>query len=166
MIVRGGFAFMHPVDPGARKICQGFQVGLGRQPRGLEAPHLAARRRRTVETLTADDGPHGGVPRQPLGIVHVLVAGEPSEDRLSKQPAQLVTRVLAAAAIKELGDRDIGEPKGIVQFTVGQQAAVGGDPGTVEFELDTAVENGSQRQLFGFTRRAPHDHAPSVVPTY
>jgi hypothetical protein len=35
----------------------------------------------------------------------------------------------------------------------------------VEFELDTAVERGSQRQLFGFTRRGPHDHVPSVVPT-
>jgi hypothetical protein len=35
----------------------------------------------------------------------------------------------------------------------------------VEFELDTAVESGPQRQLFGFTRRAPHDHTPSVVPT-
>jgi hypothetical protein len=35
-----------------------------------------------------------------------------------------VTRVLAAAAIEELGDRDRGEPDGIVQLAVGEQTAV------------------------------------------
>jgi hypothetical protein len=35
-----------------------------------------------------------------------------------------VARVLAAAALEELGDRDIGEPKGIVELTVRKQAAV------------------------------------------
>ena len=156
---------MHPVDPGARQIRQRFQVGVRRQPLGLEAPHLAARSGRTIETLTADDGPHGGVAGEPLGVVDILVAGEPTEHRLAKQPAQRVARVLAAAAIEELGDRDLGEPEGVVELTVGEQAAVGGDPGTVEFELDPAVESGPQRQLSGFTRRVPHDHAPSVVPS-
>ena len=143
----GRLAFVHPVDPGARQIRQGFQVGVRRQPLGLEAPHLAARRGRTIETLTADDGPHRGIESEPLGVVHVLVAGEPTEHRLAKQPAQRVARVLAAAAVEELGDRDIGEPKGIVELTVGEQAAVGGDPGAVEFELDPAVEIGPQRRL-------------------
>ena len=55
-------------------------------------------------------------------------------------------------------------PQDVVQLTVGEQPAVGGDPGTVEFKLDPAVESGPQRQLSGFTRRVPHDHAPSVVP--
>jgi hypothetical protein len=31
----------------------------------------------------------------------------------------------------------------------------------VEFELDPAVENESQRQLFGFTRRVPHNRVVS-----
>jgi hypothetical protein len=54
---------------------------------------------------------------------------------------------------------DLGEPEGIVEFTVGEQAPVRGDPDAVEFELDPVVESGPQRQLFGFTRRVPHDHA-------
>ena len=29
-----------------------------------------------------------------------------------------------------------------------------------EFELDPAIENGSQRRLFVFTRRTPHDPVP------
>jgi hypothetical protein len=31
-------------------------------------------------------------------------------------------------------------------------------------KLYPPVESGHQRQLSGFTRRVPHDHAPSVVP--
>ena len=42
----------------------------------------------------------------------------------------------------------------------------GRDPGAVEFELDPAIESGSQRGFFGFTLRVPHDHVPSVVPTH
>jgi hypothetical protein len=75
-----------------------------------------------------DDGPHCGIEREALGGVHVLVAGEPPEYRLPKQPAQFVARVLAVAPIEELGDRDIGEPEGAVELAVREQAAVGGDP--------------------------------------
>ena len=55
-------------------------------------------------------------------------------------------------------------PESIVVLTVGEQAAVASDPSAVELELNPAVENRPQRQLFGFTRRVPHDHAPPVVP--
>ena len=110
---------MHPVDPGAGQIRQRLQVGVGRQPLGLEAPHLAARSGRTIEPVTANDRPHGGVAGEPLGVVDILVAGEPTEHRLAEQPAQLVARVLATAAVEELRDRDVGEPEGVVQLAVG-----------------------------------------------
>jgi len=161
----GRLAFVHAVDPSARQIRERLQVGVGRQPLGLEAAHLAARSGRTIETLTADDRPHRGVAGEPLGVVDILVAGEPTEHRLAKQPAQCVARVLAAAALEELGDRDIGEPKGIVELTVRKQAAVRRDLGAVEFQLDPPGESGSQRQPSGFTRRVPHDHASSIVPS-
>ena len=96
---------------------------------------------------------------KPLGIVDILVAGEPTEHGLAEQPAQLVARVLATAAVEELRDRDVGKPEGIVEFAVGEQATVRGDPGTVEFELDPAIESGSQRGFFGYTAYstiAPH----------
>lgn len=48
--------------------------------------------------------------------------------------------------------------------SVGEQATVRRDPGAVEFELDPAIENGSQRRLFGFTRRAPQDRVLSPAP--
>jgi hypothetical protein len=151
---------MHPLDPGCGQIRKRLQVGVGRQPLGLEAPHLAARGGRTIEPVTANDRSHGGVAREPLGIVDILVAGEPTEHRLAEQPAQLVAHVLATAAVEELRDRYFGEPEGVIQLAVSEQTAIRGDLGSVEFELDPAVENGPQRQLFGFTRHVPHDRAP------
>ena len=160
----GRLAFVDAADPSARQIRERLQVGVRRQPLGLETPHLAARGGRTIEPLPANDRPHGGVAGEPFGVVHVLVARQPTEHRLAKQPAKGVARVLAASAVEEFHDRDLAEPQHGVQLTVGEQAAVRGDPGTVEFELDSAVESGSQRQRSDFTRRVLHDHAPSVIP--
>jgi hypothetical protein len=84
---------------------------------------------------------------------------------LAERTAQLVSRVLATAAVEELRDRHVGELKGAIQLAVGEQTAVRGDLGAVEFELDSAVENGPQRQLFGFTRHIPHNPIPSAAPT-
>jgi len=54
-------------------------------------------------------------------------------------------------------------PEGIVELTVGEQTTVRGNPGSMEFELDPAIESGSQRALFDFTRRVLHDPVPSLV---
>jgi hypothetical protein len=107
------------------------QVGVGCQPLDLEAPHLTAGSCRTIEPFTADDGPHGLVAGESLGVVHVFVASQPTEHRLAKQPAQCVACVLATSAVQEFRDRDLGEPQDVVELTVGEQPAVGGDPGTV-----------------------------------
>src|SRR5918996_2342646 len=131
----------------------------------LAAPHLAAARGQAIQPLTTDDRPHRGITGEPLGIVDVLVAGEPAEHRLAEQSAQLGACVLATAAVEELRDRDVGKPEGIIEFTVGEQATVRSDPDTVEFELDPTIENGPQRRLFGFTRRVPQDRVPSLAPT-
>jgi hypothetical protein len=65
-----------------------------------------------------------------------------------------------------LCDRDLGEPEGIFKFSVSEQAAVRGDPGAVEFELDPAVEIDPRRLRCCFTHRMRHDRIPSLVPTY
>ena len=66
---------------------------------------------------------------------------------------------------EELRDRDVGEPEGPIEFAVGEQAAVGRDPGTVELELDPTVEGSPQRRLFGFTRLVSHDPPAPLTPT-
>ena len=144
------------------RVRERLQVGVGRQPLGLEAPDLAARSGRTIEPVTANDRSHRRIVREPLGVVDILIAGEPTEDRLAEQTAQLVARVLATAAVEELRDRHVGEPERIIELAVREQTAVRGDLGAVEFKLDPAVEHGPQRQLFGFTRHVPHDRVPPV----
>jgi hypothetical protein len=67
-----------------------------------------------------------------------------------------VARVLATAAVEELRDRRVGEPEGVIQLAVSEQTAVRGELDAVEFELDPAIESGSQWRLFGFTRHVPH----------
>jgi hypothetical protein len=78
---------------------------------------------------------------------------------LAEQTAQLVARVLATAAVEELRDHHVGQPEGVIQLAVSEQTAVRGDLGAVEFELDSAVENGPQRPLFGLAR-----HVPTTAP--
>ena len=125
------------------------------QPLGLEPAHLAGRGRRPVEPLPADDGAHGRVAGEPLGVVDVLVAGEPAVDRLPQQAEQPVPDVLPAPALGEGRRGRRGQAEGVVQLAVGEQAAVGGDPGAVELELEAAVE-GDPQGLFRFTRRVRH----------
>ena len=125
------------------------------EPLGLEPAHLAARGRRPVEPLAADDGAHGGVAGEPLGVVDVLVAGEPAVDRLPQEAEQPVADVLAAPALGEGRCGRRGQAEGVVQLAVGEQAAIGGDPGAVELELEAAVE-GDPQGLFRFTRRVRH----------
>ena len=85
-----------------------------------------------------------------------LVAGEPAVDRLPHHAEQPVPDVPPAPPFRESRHAHRGQVEGVVQLTVGEQAAVRGDARTVEFELDAAVERDPQRGSFGFTRRVRH----------
>jgi hypothetical protein len=56
-------------------------------------------------------------------------------------------------------------PRAVLQLAISEQTAVRGDLGAVEFELDSAVENEPQRQLFGSTRHLPHERASCSAAT-
>ena len=71
------------IDPLAGQIHQPFQVGLGREGLGLEAADLAGGGRRVVPGPPAHDGSHGGIDAESLGVVEVLVPGQPTGDRLA-----------------------------------------------------------------------------------
>ena len=77
---------------------------------------------------------------KPFGVVDVLVAGEAAVDGLAQQAEQPVPDVLPAPAFGESRRRHGGEAEGIVQLPVSEQAAVRGDLGPMELELDPAVE--------------------------
>jgi hypothetical protein len=155
---------VHPVDPGAGQGRERLEVRFARQPLGLEPAHLAGRGRGPVDALSADDGPHRRITGEPLGIVHVLVSGEPAIDRLPQQAEELMLNVLSATPLGEGRGGHRGQTERVVQFSVSEQTAIGGDPGAVELELDPTVEGDPNRRLFRFTHRVRHPRlAPSPV---
>ena len=156
MIPSGGRRLMHPVNPGAGQVRERREVSLGRQPLGLEASHLAGRGRRPIEPLAADDGAHSRIAGEPFGVVHVFIAGEAAVDGLAQQAEQPVANVLSAPTLSKSQRGHRGQAEGVVQLPVSEQPTVRGDPSTMEFQLDPAVEGYPKRRLFGFTRRVWH----------
>ena len=103
----------------------------------------AARRSRPV---AIHHSAHRRIMGETFSVVHILIAGEAAEHRLAQQAGQQVTGVLATAAFRQRRASQIGQPERIIQFAVGQQSGVGGDPAAVEFQLQAAVEIDPQRR--------------------
>ena len=61
-----------------------------------------------------------------------------------------------APALGEDGGGRRAQAEGVIQLPVRKQAAVGGDLGAVELELQATVEGDPKGRLFGFTRRIRH----------
>jgi hypothetical protein len=76
-----------------------------------------------------------------------------------------VASVLAPAALRQRRTRQIGQPKGVVQFSVDKDYGVGGDPATVELQLQSAVDLDPQGAIISFTRRVFHERAFNLTIT-
>jgi hypothetical protein len=75
-----------------------------------------------------------------IGVVYVLIAGQPPEYRLPQQSDQEVASVLAGARLRQSFAAACGQSERVVQFTIGQQSAIGGDRGATKLDHQTAVE--------------------------
>ena len=126
---------------------------------GLEAAHLAGRGRAPC-AASPPTMPRIAGSREPLGVVDVLVAGEPTEDRLAQQPGQGMAPVPAAPRIGEHRTRHRGQAERVVQLAIGEQPGIGGDRGAVELELQAAVEIEPDGIQFQFTRWVRHRRLP------
>ena len=126
---------MHSVDPDSRKSGERSEVVVDCQQLSLEPAHLAGRCAAALDSLAVDDPPHRGIAPEPVGVVHILVSGEPSKDGLARQTDDAVPTVLAGPAVSQDITRQYGQAQGIVEFAVGEQAGVGCDPRTVELQL-------------------------------
>jgi hypothetical protein len=147
---------VHLVDPPAGQIGEHGEVLLPAQPLRLEAAHLAGRSGKPGNRPVAHHPAHRRIATQPLGVVHVLVTGQPPEHRLPQQPDQQMPSVLAGACLGQSLASACGQSKNVVQFAIGQQSAIGGDHRTVELEPQAAVEIEPQRLGVRFTRRVRH----------
>ena len=88
-----------------------------------------------------------------VGVVHVLVAAEPSKRGLTKQTGHPVLTVLPSPRVYKPLPGGGCQSEGIVKFPIGKKPSIGRDLGTVEFQLQAAVKTDPQRGLFAFTRR-------------
>src|SRR4029077_16853596 len=110
----------------------------------------------SVHALAADDGAHHRIAGEPLGIVHVLVAGEPAVDRLAQQAKQPVANILSAPTLGKSQRGYRGQTEGVVQLAIDEQPTIRGDSSTMECQLDPAVKGDPERRLFAFPRRFRH----------
>ena len=128
------------VDPPARQIRESGEVLGPGQPLRLEAAHLAGRGGRPGDRPVADHPAHRRIAAQPVGVVHVLVAGQPPEHRLAQQAPQNVTNVLAGARIGERIGRCVGQTHHVIQLTVRQQPGIGGDRRAAKLQQQATVK--------------------------
>ena len=138
---------MHLVNPLAGQIGERAKVFQPAQPLRLEAAHLAGRGGRAGDCPVADHPAHRRVAAQPLGVIHVLVAGQPPEHRLTQQAGQPVATVLAGARFRQCIGTRVGQAQRVVQLAVSQQPGVGGDRGAAKFQPQTPPQARSKSRL-------------------
>ena len=119
-MVLGGRRPVQGVDPISRQIGERGEVLRPCQPLRLEAAHLAGRGGAPRNRSVTDHPPHRRIVAQPLGVVHILVAGEPAKYRLTQQPDQEVASILAGARLRQSLATACGQTKDVVQLAVGE----------------------------------------------
>jgi hypothetical protein len=150
-------AAMNLVDPLAGEIDERRQVLFRCEPSRLEAPHLTRRRRASGDGLAADDPSHRRIMAEPLGVVDVLVSGQPPEHGLPQHPDERVPAVLARAVVCEPRTCRRAEAERVVQFAVGEQTGVRRDDRAAKLERQPAVEIEPHGLAVRFTRRVRHE---------
>jgi len=63
---------------------------------------------------------HHRVDAQPLGVVGILVTGQPTVDRLTQQRDRTVLDVAAPAEVKQLGRARFRQSRRFIDVTVGK----------------------------------------------
>ena len=147
---------MHKVDPLARQVGKSSEVLGRREPLRLKAAHLARRGRAPVRRVAADDPAHRRIMAQTFGVVHILVPGEATKYRLSEQPGQRVSTILAGACVGQNITCHRGQAECVVEFAIGQQSGIGSHRRAAKLKHQTAIEIQPKSIRFRFTRWVRH----------
>jgi len=148
---------LHLVDTLAGQIGELGKVLGPAQPLRLEAADLASRGGRASNRSISDHPADRRVAAQPLGVVCVLVAGQPPKHRLTQQPRQPVAAVLAGACVRQRSSSRVGQAQRVIQLAVSQQPGSRGDRRAAKLQPQTTVEIQPQTTIVRFTCRAPID---------
>lgn len=82
---------------------------------------------------------------QALGIVHVFITANATKQRLAELTRHAMPSVLASTAVLKNITGNLGQAKGVIKLSIGEKPTVGGNLGTVEFQLQSAVKIDPQR---------------------
>jgi hypothetical protein len=137
---RPGTSSLRAVDPAPREISQRRQVRRRGHRARLEAAHLAGGRGLLRHRAAAHDPSHRRIAPEAVGIVHVLVAGEAPEHRLTQLSDQAVAPVPPGAGVGEHLGCQRRQAERVVEFPEREQPGIRGDGDAVEFELQATVE--------------------------
>jgi len=96
-------------------------------------------------------------------IIDILTATKAPKRRLAKHVRHDMPAVLACARINQNVTDHVGQTEGIIEFTVGKQSSVGGDPGTMKLQLKATVKIKPQRLAFGFAINPAVDTPPVLA---
>ena len=132
-----GFRFP---DQGSVESCQSGKVLLFGQHLGLKGLQPGSQSRTSIPDLFGTDQPEGRVLGEPLGVVEVFVASQAAIDGLPQQVGEGKLRILPSAGVGQMLFDQCSEPESLVEFAHQDQAAVGRDAGTLEFNLERALK--------------------------
>jgi hypothetical protein len=131
---------VHQVDPVAGQVGQRGHVGRRCKPLRLEAAHLTWRNRTALRGLATDNPANRRIVTQTFGIVHVFVAGEPTEHRLPEQTDQRMATVLAGPRVGKHVACQRGQSKRVVKLAIGEQSCIGRNSGAAKLQRQAAVK--------------------------
>jgi hypothetical protein len=101
-----------------------------------------------------------------LGVVHVFVFREATEDGLPQHSDKSIPAVLAGARIRERFPSHRAEAERVVKFAIGEKPSVGIHDRTAKLEHQSTVEIEPERPVVRFTRRVRHDRGLSARRSY
>ena len=151
-----GATSMHLVDPATAQVSKCGQVCFLGQHLGLEAAHLAGGGGSLRHGPATHNPAQGGIMRQPICIVHVLVACQPPEHGLAKLSHQRVAAILARPGIGQTLSGQVCQAEGIIEIPKRKQTSVGRHARTVELQLETVIKGDPESSIAFVTRCTVH----------
>jgi len=98
---------------------------------------------------------------QPVGVVDVLVARQPTIDRLPELAIEPVCCVLSPAVVRQRTRRKIRQPERVIQFTHHQQTTIRTELCAAKFQAHPAVKIHPITPLRNCTLWVTHKTRPS-----
>ncbi len=132
---------MNLVDPLPRQISHRCAVIGLRQHIGLEPTHLACGRSLGIDGTTSNDLAHHRIERQTVGVVHILVSGQPTEDRLAQQANQGMQTIVTRPRVSQKPTSNVVQAKHFVKFPEQQQTTVGTDLRAMKFQTHPPIKS-------------------------